>query len=141
MASFFDDPDSDHEDSYGRSGPARASSSRAQSTLNDGGNSIAPTSPSTRSRTFSLVPGTDDDRSFRDGESALGVSAFDLHDGADEGDQEEDGNDVKRLGRVWVKERGTGDIMPWEGDLMDQLFDKLEQQVLSSLLGPAELQP
>jgi GINS complex subunit 4 len=44
-------------------------------------------------------------------------------------DDEEDGNDVKRLGRVWVKERGTGDIMPWEGDLMDQIFDKLEQQV------------
>jgi GINS complex subunit 4 len=44
-------------------------------------------------------------------------------------DDEDEGNDVKRLGRVWVKERGMGDILPWEGDLMDQLFDKLEQQV------------
>lgn len=44
-------------------------------------------------------------------------------------EDEDEGNDVKRLGRIWVKERGTGDIMPWEGDLMDALFDKLEQQV------------
>jgi GINS complex subunit 4 len=50
----------------------------------------------------------------------------------DEDDAEGEGdNDVKRLGRSWVKERGTGDIMPWEGDLIDQLFDKLEQQVSS----------
>jgi hypothetical protein len=46
-----------------------------------------------------------------------------------EDEDEDEGNDVKRLGRIWVKERGTGDIMPWEGDLMDTLFDKLEQQV------------
>lgn len=46
-------------------------------------------------------------------------------------DDEED-NDVKRLGRCWVKERGTGDVMPWEGDLIDLLFDKLEQQVSPS---------
>jgi hypothetical protein len=45
-----------------------------------------------------------------------------------EDEDEDEGNDVKRLGRIWVKERGTGDIMPWEGDLMDTLFDKLEQQ-------------
>lgn len=49
--------------------------------------------------------------------------------GMDEDEDEDEGNDVKRLGRIWVKERGTGDIMPWEGDLMDALFDKLEQQV------------
>jgi hypothetical protein len=44
-------------------------------------------------------------------------------------EDEDEGNDVKRLGRVWVKERGMGDILAWEGDLMDGLFDKLEQQV------------
>lgn len=38
-------------------------------------------------------------------------------------------DDVRKMGRVWVKERGTVDIMPWEGDLIDTLFDKLEQQV------------
>jgi hypothetical protein len=52
----------------------------------------------------------------------------------DEDEDEDEGNDVKRLGRIWVKERGTGDIMPWEGDLMDALFDKLEQQVRSLLI-------
>lgn len=122
MASFFDDPDSDHEESYGRPAQPRASSSRAYSTHDE---SIAPTSPSTRSRTFSLVPGTEDEISLRDG--APGTDA-DLDLDLLNGDDEED-NDVKRLGRAWVKERGTGDIMPWEGDLIDLLFDKLEQQV------------
>ena len=42
---------------------------------------------------------------------------------------EDEGDDVRRLSRAWVKERGTQAIMQWEGDLMDELFDKLEQQV------------
>lgn len=47
-----------------------------------------------------------------------------------DGEEDEDeGNDVRRMGRIWVKERGTVDIMQWEGDLIDTLFDKLEQQV------------
>ncbi|WVR09486.1 hypothetical protein IAU60_006554 [Kwoniella sp. DSM 27419] len=41
----------------------------------------------------------------------------------------EDLDDVRRIGLVWVKERGTPEIMPWEGDLVDNIFDKLEQQV------------
>ncbi|KAK8854666.1 hypothetical protein IAR55_003405 [Kwoniella newhampshirensis] len=40
----------------------------------------------------------------------------------------EEMDDVKRMGMIWVKERGTNDIMGWEGDLIDGLFDKLEQQ-------------
>lgn len=48
-------------------------------------------------------------------------------------EEEDDGNDVRRMGRIWVKERGTVDIMQWEGDLIDTLFDKLEQQVSSML--------
>ena len=51
-----------------------------------------------------------------------GKAAMDL----DEDD--EDLDDVRKLGRAWVKERGTVDIMPWAGDLIDSLFDKLEQQ-------------
>lgn len=119
MSSFFDDPDSDHEteQSYPRPGQARASSSRARSPTTT--NSIAPTSPS-HSRAFSLIPGTEDDGASR----GIGSEMGDMEDEA-----EDEGNDVKRLGRIWVKERGTGDIMPWEGDLMDTLFDKLEQQV------------
>lgn len=51
-------------------------------------------------------------------------------------DFEDEENDVKRMGRIWVKERGTVEIMPWEGDLIDGLFDKLEQQV-SNLDNPS----
>lgn len=42
---------------------------------------------------------------------------------------EGDMDDVRRLGVVWVRERGTPDIMKWEGELVDTVFDKLEQQV------------
>lgn len=42
---------------------------------------------------------------------------------------DDESDDVQRLARAWVKERGTQAIMQWEGDLMDELFDKLEQQV------------
>jgi hypothetical protein len=116
MLSFFDDPDSDQETETGTSyrqpgQQTRASSSRA---------SLAPSSP----RAFSVIPGTDDD-----GRSVI-MGGSELYEDEDE----DEGNDVKRLGRIWVKERGTGDIMPWEGDLMDALFDKLEQQVRSLLI-------
>ena len=46
-----------------------------------------------------------------------------------EADEDDDLDDVRKMGKVWVKERGTVDIMPWEGELIDTLFDKLEQQV------------
>ena len=52
----------------------------------------------------------------------------------DETDDHDELDDVRKMGRVWVKERGTVDIMPWEGDLIDTLFDKLEQQVSTHLL-------
>ncbi|KAI9637570.1 uncharacterized protein MKK02DRAFT_23629 [Dioszegia hungarica] len=52
--------------------------------------------------------------------------------GGDGGDEDEtlegDMDDVRRLGVVWVRERGTGEIMSWEGDLIDSIFDKLDQQ-------------
>ncbi|OCF32764.1 hypothetical protein I317_02129 [Kwoniella heveanensis CBS 569] len=43
-------------------------------------------------------------------------------------DLDEELDDVRKLGMIWVKERGTPELMPWEGDLMDSVFDKLEQQ-------------
>jgi hypothetical protein len=55
-----------------------------------------------------------------------------LGEGAGEEELEGDMDDVRRLGLVWVRERGTADIMRWEGDLIDSVFDKLEQQVSSS---------
>lgn len=45
----------------------------------------------------------------------------------------EDMDDVRKMGLVWTRERGTTDIMPWEGELVDALLDKLEQQVTISL--------
>jgi hypothetical protein len=38
-------------------------------------------------------------------------------------------NDVKKLGRIWTRERGTVNIMQWEEDVIDVVLDKLEQQV------------
>ncbi|GFZ50848.1 hypothetical protein JCM24511_08606 [Saitozyma sp. JCM 24511] len=43
-------------------------------------------------------------------------------------DEDEELDDVRRMGRVWVRERGTVEIQQWEGDLIDSLLDKLEQQ-------------
>jgi hypothetical protein len=40
-----------------------------------------------------------------------------------------DDNDVKRFIRVWMRERGTRDIMLWEGDLLETILYKVEQQV------------
>ena len=41
----------------------------------------------------------------------------------------EDDNDVKWLIRAWMRERGTRDIMLWEGDLLETILHKVEQQV------------
>jgi len=38
-------------------------------------------------------------------------------------------DDLRRLARVWVRERGTLAILMWEGEVVDSLLDKLEQQV------------
>jgi hypothetical protein len=75
-------------------------------------------SPPSRSDRFSL--GLEDD------ELMSGIAATSELEGLED-DNELD--DVRKMGKVWVKERGTVDIMPWEGDLIDTLFDKLEQQV------------
>ncbi|EIW68284.1 hypothetical protein TREMEDRAFT_16645, partial [Tremella mesenterica DSM 1558] len=55
-------------------------------------------------------------------------------DGFGEGMEEEEDEDeleegeVRRLGKAWTRERGTGGILAWEGELVDSLMDKLEQQ-------------
>ncbi|TXT15946.1 hypothetical protein VHUM_00449 [Vanrija humicola] len=41
---------------------------------------------------------------------------------------EESLDDVRRLARCWVRERGTPGLLRWEGDLLDSLLDRLEQQ-------------
>lgn len=64
------------------------------------------------------------------GAEAIGgvFSAEELSPGPEEGELD----DVRRLGRVLTRERGTPGILEWEGELLDSLLDKLEQQVSQS---------
>lgn len=86
----------------------------------------------------SAMMDTEDDRSSMGGygrrDRGLDMGMFgEGGGGGDGGDEDEtlegDMDDVRRLGVVWVRERGTGEIMSWEGDLIDSIFDKLDQQV------------
>ncbi|WWC71449.1 uncharacterized protein I206_105405 [Kwoniella pini CBS 10737] len=43
-------------------------------------------------------------------------------------EEEEDLNDIKKLNKFWIKERGIPELSNWQGDLIDEIFDKLEQQ-------------
>lgn len=52
----------------------------------------------------------------------------------DYGDEYPDDNDFKKLIRVWMRERGTRDIMPWEGELLENCIQKTEQQAKMSEL-------
>jgi hypothetical protein len=83
--------------------------------------------------------GGSDSRSFMDRLNQGGASGSSRLDMDVEENEEEDLDvdedeldDVRRMGKVWVRERGIGGIIAWEGDLVDSLFDKLEQQVNSS---------
>ncbi len=114
---------------------SRFSSNAHASSSHDRGSSIASGSRSFLSRLESISPNgkferisiLDDDSRLRlDEGDANGAGGLAL-DG-DEGD-EMDLDDVKRMGRIWLRERGTVEILHWEGDLVDALFDKLEQQV------------
>jgi hypothetical protein len=60
----------------------------------------------------------------RDGELGEGLEDFEAY-------QFEDDNDVKQLIRALMRERGTRDIMLWEGELLDTVLHKVEQQVSS----------
>lgn len=46
----------------------------------------------------------------------------------DDGD-EADMDNVRKLGMIWVRERGTVDIMPWEGQLVNDVLEVLDRQV------------
>jgi hypothetical protein len=138
MSGFFNDDDEDdysvpsHQPIAGPSRPSRARDSSVSTSSATGANGGAgrsgsrsfmarlesTMSPPSRSDRFSL--GLEDD------ELMSGIAATSELEGLED-DNELD--DVRKMGKVWVKERGTVDIMPWEGDLIDTLFDKLEQQV------------
>ncbi|KAJ9104350.1 hypothetical protein QFC19_003992 [Naganishia cerealis] len=62
---------------------------------------------------------------------ALANVGIGLGDGGGDGDAEEedeDENDVGRLTKVWVRERGTPEIMQWEGELVEECLHKMGQQ-------------
>lgn len=142
MSSFFDNDD---EDDYSlprrqpQAGPSRRPvnlSSDPSDRARESSVTSSTTAPGQGPRSFlsrlesTLSPGPSD---------ALSVGLGDLHSdyplpgetgGMDlDGEEEEDLDDVRRMGKVWVRERGTVDVMPWEGELIDTLFDKLVQQV------------
>lgn len=55
------------------------------------------------------------------------------------GPPEDELDDMRRLGRVLTRERGTPALLDWEGDLVDSLLDKLEQQVRAEVCGVGEM--
>jgi hypothetical protein len=80
------------------------------------------------SRSFlDRLQGSSNDLKEDDDMASLGLG-LDVEDEADEVDMD----DVRRMGKVWVRERGILEILQWEGDLVDSLFDKIEQQVDTS---------
>ncbi len=150
---FFDDDDDENDYSLPRRQPQAGPSRRPQAPQRPSDpireSSIFSTSTETGLSNRSFLQRLESTRSpFRDyslglddlhSDNAFGLGAMDSStagmdldiNGGDDGD-DDDVNDVKRMGKVWVKERGTVDIMPWDGDLMDDLFNKLEQQVSHS---------
>lgn len=130
MASFFDNDDDEdflppnhHPQNHASTSRLRESSiiSATDSGSGAGSRSFLARLESTASpgpgRSFSSLPNDD----FG---SDLGKEKEE-----DEEEEEEALDDVRRMGRVWVRERGSVEIMRWEGDSVDSLFDKLEQQV------------
>lgn len=104
-------------------GPSRALSQTSRAP------SLAPTAPG-RDMTarLSSVSSVDGDEAMTTVEEQ-GESAVFTADELDPGLAEDELDDVRRLGRVLVRERGTPGLLEWEGELVDSLLDKLEQQV------------
>lgn len=145
--SFFDNDEDDGYPVHSRAGPSRPArptnrAGRAQSAVS------ATTSAGAGSRSFlsrlesTVSPGRSDpyggheydddmlEEEVHRAEGRLDELELDEEGGAEPDDEDESElDDVRKMGRVWVKERGTVDLMSWEGDLIDTLFDKLEQQV------------
>ncbi|KAJ9123319.1 hypothetical protein QFC22_001518 [Naganishia vaughanmartiniae] len=60
---------------------------------------------------------------------AQGQLLADIGIGGAQDEDEEEETDVKRLTKVWVRERGTPEIMQWEGELVEECLHRLQQQV------------
>lgn len=101
-----------------------------------GGSSTRATATGKQKQLFSM-----DDDDDEDGEEESDVRMREGRDGGRMGDEDgsealdlvdiefENDNDIKRLSRAWVKERGTQEIMRWEGDVVEDCLHKLTQQV------------
>jgi hypothetical protein len=133
MPSFFDEPDSDEDSSLPVSSHAmppprrsfaanaEASSSRLDSVgldpLSGGGSG----SRSFMSRLSTSVAGSPPRGSGLRQTSTVAEDDLEIEEVLND-------NDIKKLGRVWTRERGTVNLMPWEEDVIDTVLDKLEQQ-------------
>ncbi|KLT41169.1 GINS complex, Sld5 component [Cutaneotrichosporon oleaginosum] len=61
-------------------------------------------------------------------EDAVAKSKVFTPEDLDPGPDEDELDDVRRLGRALAKERGTPALLDWDADLVGTLLDKLEQQ-------------
>ncbi|KAL7422482.1 GINS complex subunit [Cryptotrichosporon argae] len=139
MSYFADNEDSLPVVPHARAAAGRASSSRASVADPAAGSGAGSSSRAFLSRLESAVgsPARDgygegsETGDSRMGNSRMGDARMGGMGGMDEDDDDDDDeglDDVRRLGKVWVRERGTVAVLAWEGDLVDSLFDKLEQQ-------------
>jgi len=133
MSGFFDDDEDDYSVPSHQpiAGPSRSSRAR-ETSLSTSSAAGARVNGQARSRSFmsrleSTMSPPQSERSLY-GQGDEHMDEMDTDTGI-EADEDDDLDDVRKMGKVWVKERGTVDIMPWEGELIDTLFDKLEQQV------------
>jgi hypothetical protein len=143
MSSFHDSEDDPH---YRESSVASSSNSHSRSRPNPHPNNSRTFLDRLRAGSTDTYDHAHDDDYQRRGEGSdlgLGLGGGDtVQDelGEEDGDGDErELDDVRRLGKVWVRERGMVGIGQWEGDLVDSLFDKLEQQVSRTLTFPPHL--
>ncbi len=146
--SFFDDEDD--EDFSLRAGPSRLPANGVNGRDRNGNAGVSArtgaTSPSSRygasyAPRFQSADITGE-TSF--GRTTVDGGEYDGHDdGEGEGDEaeldrilgrdnrvpREDVSEVVRLSQAWVRERGTVDLMRWEGEVVEDCLTKLTQQV------------
>ena len=147
MPSFFDDD----SDSDGRPSPPRQqrpTGPSAGGSSAGGGARAGPGPSSFLNRALSSRHSSPDDADYSNHRPSNGGDVpmrgpldDDDDDGGDDGldDGEEDTN-VRKLMRAWVGERAAPSLLRWEGDVVDDLMHKVEQQV-SKRERPSARQP
>lgn len=129
MPSFFeDDSDSDGRPSPAPQArppppPARAGSSSTS------GARAGPGPSSFLNRALSSRHSSPEDHRQPEDAYMGGPQDDDGDDGAGDGEGDEEDTRVRRLMRAWVAERAAPSVLRWEGDIVDDLMHKVEQQV------------